>query len=75
MAEVVPADQFLEWYPGWTPALTASPWVAEPSGPFVKEDEDRFWFIDFHWPRGFSPLERIEDGCDGGVVDLEQPDE
>jgi pyruvate,water dikinase len=56
VAEVVPADQFLEWYPGWTPALTASPWVAEPSGPFVKEDEDRFWFIDFHWPRGFSPL-------------------
>ncbi len=56
MAEIVPVDQFLEWYPGWTPALTASPWVAEQSGPFTKEDEKRFWFIDFHWPRGFSPM-------------------
>ncbi len=24
--------------------------------PFTKEDESRFWFVDFHWPRGFSPL-------------------
>jgi pyruvate,water dikinase len=56
VAEVVPVDQFLDWYPGWTPDLTASPWVAEPSGPFTKQDEDRFWFIDFHWPRGFSPM-------------------
>ena len=56
VAEIVPVDQFLEWYPGWTPELTASPWVAEQSGPFTKEDEERFWFIDFHWPRGFSPM-------------------
>ena len=26
------------------------------SGPSRKEDESRFWFVDFHWPRGFSPL-------------------
>ena len=56
MADVVPVDQFLEWYPGWTPELSDSPWVAERPGPFTKADEARFWFVDFHWPRGFSPL-------------------
>ncbi len=56
MAEIVPVDQFLDWYPGWTPELTDSPWLAERSGPFTKEDESRFWFVDFHWPRGFSPI-------------------
>ena len=30
--------------------------VRAKSGPFTKEDESRFWFVDFHWPRGFSPL-------------------
>ena len=56
MAEIVPVDQFLDWYPGWTPDLTDSPWVSERSRPFTKEDESRFWFVDFHWPRGFSPI-------------------
>ncbi len=56
MAEIVPVDQFLDWYPGWTPELTDSPWLAERSRPFTKEDESRFWFVDFHWPRGFSPI-------------------
>lgn len=56
VADVVPVDQFLEWYPGWTPELIDSPWVAEPPGPFTKAGEARFWFADFHWPRGFSPL-------------------
>jgi pyruvate,water dikinase len=56
LAEIVPVDQYLDWYPGWTPHLTDSPWVSERSGPFTKEDESRFWFADFHWPRGFSPI-------------------
>jgi phosphohistidine swiveling domain-containing protein len=56
VAEIVPVDQFLEWYPGWTPELTDEPWVAERARQFRKEDEARFWFVDFHWPRGFSPL-------------------
>lgn len=56
MAEIVPVDQFLDWYPGWTAELTESPWVTERSGPFTKADESRFWFVDFHWPRGFSPM-------------------
>ena len=57
MAEVVPVDVFLDgWYPGWTPELIDDPWLRMKSKPFSKEDEDRFWFADFHWPRGFSPL-------------------
>ena len=56
MAEVVPVDQFLEWYPGWKSEHIDNPWLRLKSGPFTKADEDRFWFVDFHWPRGFSPL-------------------
>ena len=56
MAEIIPVDQFTEWYPGWTPELIEAPWVSERPGPFRKEDESRFWFADFHWPRGFSPM-------------------
>ena len=56
MAEIVPVDQFLDWYPGWKPEHIDDPWLRMKSGPFRKEDESRFWFVDFHWPRGFSPL-------------------
>jgi pyruvate,water dikinase len=57
MAEIVPVDVFLDgWYPGWTPELIEEPWLRMRCKPFSKEDEDRFWFADFHWPRGFSPL-------------------
>jgi phosphohistidine swiveling domain-containing protein len=56
MAEIVPVDQFLDWYPGWKPEHIDEPWLRMKSGPFTKEDESSFWFVDFHWPRGFSPL-------------------
>ena len=57
MAEIVPVDQFLDgWYPGWKPEHLEDSFVRMTSGPFTKEDESRFWFVDFHWPRGFSPL-------------------
>ena len=57
MPEVVSVDQFLDgWYPGWKPEHIDSPWLRAKSGPFRKEDESTFWFVDFHWPRGFSPL-------------------
>ena len=57
MAEIVPVDVFLDgWYPGWTPELIEEPWLRMRCKPFSKEDEARFWFADFHWPRGFSPL-------------------
>lgn len=58
MPEVVPVDDFVnaEWYPGFTPGRDHAAWIAEPLDTFRKEDEDRFWFLDFHWPRGLSPM-------------------
>lgn len=57
MAEIVPVDLYLDgWYPGWKPEHIDDPWLRMRSGPFTKADESRFWFVDFHWPRGFSPL-------------------
>ena len=57
MAEVVSVDEFLDgWYPGWKPEHIDNHWLRMKSKPFSKEDEERFWFVDFHWPRGFSPL-------------------
>ena len=57
MAEIVPVDIFLDgWYPGWKPEHLARPWIREQNGPFTKRDEEKFWFVDFHWPRGFTPL-------------------
>ena len=31
------------------------PWAIEQARPLRKDDESRFWFLDFHWPRGFTP--------------------
>ena len=58
MVTVVPVDEFVggEWYPGFTPAASHAPFVVEPFGRFRPGDEERFWFLDFHWPRGFTPL-------------------
>ena len=57
MPEVVPVDDYVgEWYPGYRPELLDAPWVTERPRPIEKADESRFWFIDFHWPRGFSPM-------------------
>jgi phosphohistidine swiveling domain-containing protein len=57
MADVVSVDQFLDgWYPGYKPENLDNPWLRMKSKPFSKEDEASFWFVDFHWPRGFSPL-------------------
>ncbi|MEQ9499824.1 MAG: PEP-utilizing enzyme [Deltaproteobacteria bacterium] len=53
-----------EWYPGFKPEYGHSPWVSEPVKTFQPEDEERFWFLDFHWPRGMTPLaiQFMEDG-------------
>jgi len=55
---VVPLDEFIsdEWYPGFRPEYLDSPFVVERFGRFTKADEQRFWFLDFHWPRGLTPL-------------------
>ncbi len=57
MAEIISVDEFLDgWYPGWKPEHIDNAWLRMKSRPFTKEDESAFWFVDFHWPRGFSPL-------------------
>ena len=66
MATVIPVDEFVtdEWYPGFKPAYTHAPWYIDPVQTFSKEDEENFWFLDFHWPRGLTPMGLIwnEDG-------------
>ena len=66
MATVIPVDEFItdEWYPGFKPAYTHAPWYVDPVQTFSKEDEKNFWFLDFHWPRGLTPMGLIwnEDG-------------
>ncbi len=59
MAKVFPVDDFVtdEWYPGFDPdsssdALRAFEWEFL----FSKDDEQTFWSLDFHQPRGLVPL-------------------
>lgn len=71
MSNVVPVDEFVtdEWYPGFKPEYGYTPWAVEPFRTFGKEDEQRFWFLDFHWPRGLTPMGLIwnEDGYSWGT--------
>ncbi len=71
MATIVSVDEFVtdEWYPGFKPAFEHAPYYVEPFRTFNKEDENRFWFLDFHWPRGLTPLGLIwnEDGYNWGT--------
>ena len=66
MANIVSVDDFIidEWYPGFKPEYGHSAWCTEPINTFKKEDEKRFWFLDFHWPKGLSPMgiTFLEDG-------------
>ncbi|MDT7554406.1 MAG: pyruvate, water dikinase, partial [Pseudonocardiales bacterium] len=45
-----------EWYPGYKPEHFASPYLVDPASPFKPGDEENFWFLDFHWSRGLTPL-------------------
>jgi len=58
MANVVPVDEFTtgEWYPGFKPEHFEMPYIVDPASPFRKGDENAFWFLDFHWSRGLTPL-------------------
>src|SRR5487761_1102180 len=71
MADVIPLDEFVtdEWYPGFKPAYDHAPWIADPIDTFKKKDEETFWFLDFHWPRGLTPMGWIwgEDGYNWGT--------
>jgi phosphohistidine swiveling domain-containing protein len=66
VATVIPVDEFItdEWYPGFKPGYLHAPWYVDPVQTFRKEDEESFWFLDFHWPRGLTPMGLIwnEDG-------------
>jgi phosphohistidine swiveling domain-containing protein len=68
---VFPVDEFEseEWYPGFRPEYDHAPWAVEPVRTFRKVDEERFWFLDFHLPRGLTPLGTIwnEDGYAWGT--------
>jgi len=57
-SKVVAVDELIAdaWYPGFTPDRGFAPWCTEAVGTFSKADEERFWFLDFHWPRGLSPM-------------------
>ncbi|MEE6176961.1 PEP-utilizing enzyme [Mycobacterium sp. 050134] len=58
-----------EWYPGFAPSFGHSPYIVEPFRSFGAADNDRFWFLDFHWARGLTPLGMIwnEDGYSWGT--------
>lgn len=58
MAAVVPIGEFVtESYPGHPGSYDESPpWLVDPYTPFRAEDQSRFWFLDFHWPRGLTPM-------------------
>lgn len=68
---MVGIDAYLtdEWYPGFTPALAHSLYIVEPFRRFTEADKDRFWFLDFHWARGLTPLGLIwnQDGYSWGT--------
>ncbi len=71
MSTIISLDEFItdEWYPGFKPAFEHAPYYVEPFRTFNKADEERFWFLDFHWPRGLTPLGLIwnEDGYNWGT--------
>jgi pyruvate,water dikinase len=66
VTEVISVEEFItdEWYPGFVPSYGQAPWAAEPVDTFKPPDEERFWFLDFHFPRGLSPMGTVflEDG-------------
>jgi phosphohistidine swiveling domain-containing protein len=66
MSTVVPVDEFIsdEWYPGYAPERADAGVYTEALSTFRKEDESRFWLLDFHYPRGMVPLGYVfpEDG-------------
>ena len=66
MANIVSVDEFItdDWYPGFKPEYKQPGSVIEQLNTFSKEDERRFWFMDFHWPRGLTPMGLlwVEDG-------------
>ncbi|MBL8928540.1 MAG: hypothetical protein JNL54_00310 [Kineosporiaceae bacterium] len=71
MPTVIPIDEFVavEWYPGFRSAYENAPYIVEPVRTFSSGDQARFWFLDYHWSRGLTPLGTIwnEDGYAWGT--------
>lgn len=66
MAGVVGVEEFTgEWYPGYRPEFFAAPFVTDAARPFRPGDEKAFWFLDFHWSRGLTPLAATLWAADG----------
>ena len=66
MATVISVGEFVsdEWYPGFKADYGHAPWYVDPVRTFRQEDEKELWFLDFHWPRGLTPMGLVfnEDG-------------
>jgi phosphohistidine swiveling domain-containing protein len=66
MSDSVSLDELItdEWYPGFKPEYGHAAFACEPIDTFHEKDKERFWFLDFHWPRGLTPMGLIflEDG-------------
>ncbi|MFC7658761.1 hypothetical protein ACFQV8_23625 [Pseudonocardia benzenivorans] len=66
MANVVPLGEYTgDWYPGYKPEHFDFPYVVDAPSPFKPGDEDAFWFLDFHWSRGLTPLAATLWSADG----------
>ena len=61
---VVPLGALVDtpWYPQSQGALGRSKAAVEPFDTFRPGDESRLWFLDFHWPRGLTPLATLWNG-------------
>jgi phosphohistidine swiveling domain-containing protein len=66
MVTVVPVDEFTgEWYPGYEPEHFEAPYIVDRASPFRPGDEESFWYLDFHWARGLTPLAATLWAADG----------
>jgi pyruvate,water dikinase len=66
MAGVIPIDEYTsEWYPGFKPEHFDFPYVVDAPSVFKPGDENVFWFLDFHWSRGLTPLAATLWSADG----------
>ena len=70
MATVIHIEENIsdDWYPGFTPGYGHAPWYVDPVRTFGEEDGKAFWFLDFHWQRGLTPMGLVfmEDGYNWG---------
>jgi pyruvate,water dikinase len=66
MSNIVPIDEYTgDWYPGYQPEHFDAPYWVDAASPFRPGDENAFWFLDFHWSRGLTPLAATLWAADG----------